>query len=121
MGDDITQTEELMATLMTFLHSDGLAKVKLPPLHSMPTTFGIPVAEETPRSLLSAPSLVPSVQERIGETRDVSWPHSDLHCDRTSPWGLHRGLLVFLDSLLIRGHSLLDVLEPRPLTCPRID
>ena len=53
-------------------------------MHLMLKTLEKLVAEETPCSPLSAPSLVPSVQERRGETRDVSWPRSDPPCDRMS-------------------------------------
>ena len=86
------------ATWKAFLHSGDQTKAKLPPLHSMSTTFEISVVEETPCLLLSVPSLVPSVQEKIGEIQDGSWPHSVLHCDRLPPW------------------PSLDVFEPRPLT-----
>ena len=80
------KNEEFESTFMTCLLSDGLTKLESPPEHSMPMTLEKLVAEETPYSPLSAPSLAPSVQERRGETRDVSWPHSDLRCDRMSLW-----------------------------------
>ena len=69
---------------MTCLHPDGLTKLGSSPVHLMLKTLEKLDAEETPCSPLSAPSLVPSVQERRGETRDVSWPRSDPPCDRMS-------------------------------------
>ena len=71
---------------MTCPQPDGLTRLESSPVHSMLIVLEKLVARETPYSLLSEPFLVPSVQERRGETRNVSRQRSDLHCGRNSPW-----------------------------------
>ena len=71
---------------MTCLQPDGLTKLESSPVHSMLMTLEKLVARETPLSPLSEPFLAPSVQERKGETRNVSRQRSDPHCGRSSLW-----------------------------------
>ena len=71
---------------MTCPQPEGLTKLESSPVHSMLMTLEKLVARETPCSPLSVPFPVPSVQERKGETRNVSRQRPDLYCDRNSPW-----------------------------------